>query len=1325
MRTRFALVFLAMLPAVPQTGPVVQFPSPSPGRPGEAVPMSRFRPANNQPYQPTAEEKSQIQAKMAQLGKMVEQLKYNRAEPALLPDIEIYLSAAQWIVEFPDEFFNQGSVAATLAVLDEGIERARQMQEGRRPWVTAKGRVERGYRSRVDGSVQPYRVIVPESYDGSRPVPLCVNLHGRAVTTYEVNFLRATATARNLPGPPADDWLQLDVYGRGNNTYQWPGETDVFEAMASVESRYKVDPERIALKGFSMGGAGVWHIGLHYPDLWASIEAGAGDTRSQRYAVQEQMAPHQQAMSRILDYMFEWALNATNTPFVAYVGEIDGGFAKHIAVKEQLVREGIHFQGDLFGGYDSVEVPAIRFLVAERTPHRTPPEYRKLLDAFHREYVTRGRRSPDRVRFVTYTTRYNRAHWVTVDGLARHYKRADVDAQRTDNRARYDITTRNVTRLILRETERASTIHIDGQQLNVKPAPQIFLLNSNGRWQVNGASDTVLRKKHGLQGPIDDAFLDSFLIVRPTGTPWNKAAHDQAMQILRAFDRHYRLAYRGRIPMKDDNNVTEADFARSNVVLFGDPGSNLWLGKMNGKLPVNWTKETVVFGGRSFPAAEFVPVLIYPNPMNAAKYVVVNSGLTADWQDWAGDHPMPELGDFAVLKVKEGSEQPAVAMAGLFDESWKLPLDLAQGPATSSAREIAEWVIRWEGRVMIEGISRPITTLSQIPPGDFKIVGIDLTGAAMVPSELEKLAGLTTLRELYLPGPVWNPGGGREDANDVLKSIATLKNLEKLYFGWHFSSQINVKDAGIKHLLALTQLTNFRCAQCRITKISLAPLTRLRSLDLSYTPFTDAGLAGLAGLKQLRRLLLRDTMVTDEGLKHLAGLTQLEELDLSGTHVSDAGIEYLRKMTAMRKLNLLGARATDASIGVLAGMKRLQVVNLYRSQITNTGLARLQQLKELTDIDLRYTRATPNGIESLRVALPKSKVQFAGSAVVHANATRTARPAGNTAQAIAEWVHALGGTAALTAGRLQAVDLSSTSVSDAQLSYLSGLAGLEKLNLDATQIGDLGLASIEHLNGLRELNLSNTTVSDAGLSKLAGLTQLKSLKIAGTLVEGRGLGFLSRLTRLHELDLANSRVNDEALPYVAKVSSLERLVLSHTDVTDNGMKQLTGLAELQVLDLAGSDIGDAGLEHIAALTNLRELNLNYARFTDKGLEALKPLQKLERIEMTRTRATDAGVEALAALPNLAEIKLDYTAIDDKALASLEGHRAIRALSLDSTGVTDNGATLLKTMAGLKSLNLYHTLVTEKGVQGLKSALPSCEIVFDRDSALPNRRSTLR
>src|SRR5262245_55820244 len=283
---------------------------------------------------------------------------------------------------------------------------------------------------------------------------------------------------------------------------------------------------------------------------------------------------------------------------------------------------------------------------------------------------------------------------------------------------------------------------------------------------------------------------------------------------------------------------------------------------------------------------------------------------------------------------------------------------------------------------MLDGSRRAITELSQLPAGDFQITGIDLTGAVMRPVELGKLNGLLSLRELYLPGPIWNPGGGNEDPAQALKAIATLKNLEKLYFGWHFNAQISIRDKQMTELLGLTELHELRCSQCGLASINLSSLSKLRSLDLAYNSFTDTGLQGLSGLKDLRRLILRDTMVTDEGLKHIAGLTRLEELDLSGTRITEKGIESLRGMTAMRKLNLLGAQATDASMDVLAGMEHLESMNLYRTRITNAGAARLQKLKELADVDLRYSRVTANGVDALRTALPNTKVQFVGSSAI-------------------------------------------------------------------------------------------------------------------------------------------------------------------------------------------------------------------------------------------------------------------------------------------------------------------------------------------------------
>ena len=218
------------------------------------------------------------------------------------------------------------------------------------------------------------------------------------------------------------------------------------------------------------------------------------------------------------------------------------------------------------------------FLIAPKTGHDMHPDSRKTLNAYLYDRIKMGRQAPDHIRFVTYTTRYNRDYWIIVDRLGKHYDRAEIDATRSDNRTSYQITTRNVARLVLDQADHASVIDIDGQNLHVKAAPELALDKENGVWKVAAVAEKGIHKKHGLQGPIDDAFLEPFLVVRPTGTPWNEAANNQALRMLERFERQYSMAYRGHVRVKDDKDVTADDLAHYHLVLFGDPGSNRWIG---------------------------------------------------------------------------------------------------------------------------------------------------------------------------------------------------------------------------------------------------------------------------------------------------------------------------------------------------------------------------------------------------------------------------------------------------------------------------------------------------------------------------------------------------------------------------------------------------------------------------------------------------------------------------------------------------------------------------------------------------------------------------
>ena len=459
----------------------------------------------------------------------------------------------------------------------------------------------------------------------------------------------------------------------------------MFESTAAVQRRFKIDESRLVLRGFSLGGAGAWHLALHHPDRWVAAEIGAG-TWPRRYLMMDQFPPHQRPTLRIWENMTEWALNAFNIPIAGHDGDNDtqvasiprppegeptrGQLESSIRIREQLAKEGYPYEGEPTS-YVAKGTPSI-FLISENTGHSTSPKVRQRLDAFLKEWTDRGLQSPDHVRFLTYTTRYNKSFWVTIDGLGQHYERAEVDAQRLSGGTTYQIKTTNVSRLVLRETDKATEIQIDGQTLRVKPGREMAFEKSASGWRSAPRKWAGLHKTHGLQGPIDDAFLDPFLLVRPTGTPWNQAAHQLALKRLERFDQTYARFYRAHPRVKNDTEVTEADFAKYNVVLFGDPGSNRWIGRLAGRLPVKWSRDTVTIGDKSFPAASHLPVLVYPNPIAPSKYVVLNSGLTIAENSYTSDYSMPTLGDIAVLQAQPGADTFEVPFAGFFDESWIL-----------------------------------------------------------------------------------------------------------------------------------------------------------------------------------------------------------------------------------------------------------------------------------------------------------------------------------------------------------------------------------------------------------------------------------------------------------------------------------------------------------------------------------------------------------------------------------------------------------------------------------------------------------------------------
>ena len=579
----------------------------------------------------------------------------------LLPDVEVFHKAVDWALRY-DEFFDPKQIAVARRLLLEGRERAAQLRAGRAPWLEATGLVVRGYRSKLDGSVQPYGLFIPPNLSAG-PSRLMVWLLGRGEKRTELAFI-----AERQAGPPQltpASTIVLVPYGRFCNATKFAGEVDVFEAMDAVRARYQIDPLRITVAGFSMGGASTWHLGTHHSGLWCAASPGAGFAEVAVYT--KAFAAGRELPTWWEQELWHWyeatsyAGNFFNCPTIAYSGEIDPQKQSADLMELAAAAEGLKLER----------------LIGPQTAHKYHPETKKELTARLEALAAKGRDPrPREVRVTTYTLRYPRVAWVQIDGLARHWRRADARA-RLEKSGAISVETENVTALAL-ECGDTPAVTIDGEKLTVPTAAadgaSRHFVRQNGHWSI-GQPAGPRRKSPGLTGPIDDAFMSAFVFVRPTGQPLNAAIGRWAQGEFAHATKMWRDIFRGDAPLADDTAVTADDIASKNLVLWGDPASNRVLAQLLARLPVTWDAQKLVFRGQTYDDAHHAPILIFPNPLNPQRYGVLYSGF--DFREHAcGTNALqiPKLPDYAIidLRTPPGPRWPGrIVDAGFFDEEWR------------------------------------------------------------------------------------------------------------------------------------------------------------------------------------------------------------------------------------------------------------------------------------------------------------------------------------------------------------------------------------------------------------------------------------------------------------------------------------------------------------------------------------------------------------------------------------------------------------------------------------------------------------------------------
>lgn len=626
---------------------------------------------------------------LAEVQLLQEQLAALREAPNVSPDrwadAAIFVKGVVWALDF-GPVVDARSRGLVRFGLDRAKERIDDLAAGRHTWTERRGRTARGFISAVDDSVQPYCLVVPDGYDPAKPMRLDVVLHGSSNATGIGELLYLEASDSGVPAAPSTSYIEIHPMGRlGENSYRFEGETDVDEAIEAVCRDYNIDRSRIVLRGHSLGGVGAWQLGLKRPDRYAAIGPGSGPVDTiefsnspwEHFVRLEPLTPWQEKLLHLVDAI-DYTPNAAMTPVVAVMGDKDPYYSSHLLMERAFAKEGIPFAS----------------LVDQGAGHGISlAKFQEHIDQLGKLADKGSDPFPKHIRFVTWTLKFSRCRWIEVLGLAEHYQRAEIDASIDEDGNITLAEPQNITRFAIYPpalSDLGGIVTIGGAQIAL-PAPDggatgpTVFEKRDGSWIGAGPLDSasLTGKRPGLQGPIDDAFARPFLCVRGTGVAWNPAVAAWADANLRRFADEWRRHYHGYLPIKDDVDVTEDDVRRSNLILFGDPGSNLWISKVLPHLPIQWTRDTLKLGSEKLPAADHGVQLIHPNPLPGGdgRYVVLNSGHTYHDAELRFSYMVfPRLGDWAIWTVGENSPTapaPLVAeslvTSGFFDEAWTMP----------------------------------------------------------------------------------------------------------------------------------------------------------------------------------------------------------------------------------------------------------------------------------------------------------------------------------------------------------------------------------------------------------------------------------------------------------------------------------------------------------------------------------------------------------------------------------------------------------------------------------------------------------------------------
>ncbi len=175
---------------------------------------------------------------------------------------------------------------------------------------------------------------------------------------------------------------------------------------------------------------------------------------------------------------------------------------------------------------------------------------------------------------------------------------------------------------------------------------------------------------------------------------------------------------------------------------------------------------------------------------------------------------------------------------------------------------------------------------------------------------IASLRALKRLRHLDMSGAqVTDSGIWAVTVTDLnLSEIGALSGLESLNLGAPSPDYVEAISSGVPRLRGAIRVTDFGATH-------IGQLSALRRLDLSRSALTATGIERLEGLLELEELVLAHVeSIDDSAGRALAALPALKTLDVSFTQFGDAGLKALLDHPNLDRVVVAGAPVGEAAV---------------------------------------------------------------------------------------------------------------------------------------------------------------------------------------------------------------------------------------------------------------------------------------------------------------------------------------------------------------------------------------------------------------------------